>query len=100
MLTAASTGATAGRVPPSGRRRMRADAMRIRCRVAALRPWIAAWQSGTACSGGRHRLSRPHPLLPAWPCCSRYYVQSLLNLDEQALHSAWSKVRWRGGQRR
>ena len=24
--------------------------------------------------------------------CSRYYVQSLLNLDEQALHSAWSKV--------
>lgn len=23
---------------------------------------------------------------------SRYYVRSLLNLDEEALHAAWSKV--------
>lgn len=33
--------------------------------------------------------------LPGCASCpprSRYYVQSLLNLDEQALHSAWSKV--------
>lgn len=32
-------------------------------------------------------------LPPLFALCSRYYVQSLLNMDEHALHSAWAKVR-------
>ena len=41
------------------------------------------------CSDALTQTLMPTP--PSW--CSRYYVQSLLNMDEQALHSAWAKVR-------
>lgn len=39
------------------------------------------------------RQAATEPSAPCAPSCrSRYYVQSLLKLDEEALHAAWCKV--------
>ena len=49
--------------------------------------------AGGAAGGQPIASSAPLPhAAPRRPARSRYYVQSLLKLDEEALHSAWAKV--------